>query len=575
MKCRIEPHTITSKVGVLSTKRFELLAQTGVVLAGLRCAIAGRNLAVGSDGLAYLDVARAYLRHDWSLAVNGYWGPLYPWLLAVALRILHPSDAYEFATVQAVNFLIFLLCLYAFHKFWYSVADWNRQHKGDGTSLPDAYPLGWLFLGYTLFLVKVTWFVNAVAPDVLVASVVLLIANQVLEIDRCKRVTDYVVLGLLLALGFYAKAILFYFGFFTLLAVTIRDFRLRNYRGPIFAGLICTLLISPYVVALSRTLGHFTVGETGRLNYAWFVDGAETGGWPDGRASFPFFPGPAVVDTPRVFLIPRLEGATYAPWYDAARFDRHSRAVFNIRGEIRQLLTNLKVLKEELIVTHCALLVSLIILVSGAPRVFFRRFATAWMCAVPAVMIIGMYLLVHLVDRFMIGFLFVLWGITFSCVFVPVNSESLARRALLAGILVFAAYSLPGIVHYLFLPAENQIERDLLIAKAIAEHGIRAGDAVALIGDGQTAYWAHWARASVAAEISSLDSPVFWSASFESQWSAVRSMRALGAKAVIWRRDSDRPCPQGWTELPQNSGCIIALNPPDLARTSEAAANHR
>ncbi len=395
MKCRIEHHTITSKVGVLSTKRFELLAQTGVVLAGLRCAIAGRNLAVGSDGLAYLDVARAYLRHDWSLAVNGYWGPLYPWLLAVALRILHPSDAYEFATVQAVNFLIFLLCLYAFHKFWYSVADWNRQHKGDGTSLPDAYPLGWLFLGYTLFLLKVTWFVNAVAPDVLVASVVLLIATQVLEIDRCKRVTDYVVLGLLLALGFYAKAILFYFGFFTLLAVTIRDFR------------------------------------------------------------------------------------------------------------------------------------------------------------------------------------FVLWGITFSCVFVPVTSESLARRALLAGILVFAAYSLPGIVHYLFLPAENQIERDLLIAKAIAEHGIRAGDAVALIGDGQTAYWAHWARASVAAEISSLDSPVFWSASFESQWSAVRSMRALGAKAVIWRRDSDRPCPQGWTELPQNSGCIIALNPPDLARTSEAAANHR
>jgi hypothetical protein len=52
----------------------------------------------GADGLAYLDVARAYVRYDWHTAINGYWGPLYAWLLAIEMRLLHleliPQSAY-------------------------------------------------------------------------------------------------------------------------------------------------------------------------------------------------------------------------------------------------------------------------------------------------------------------------------------------------------------------------------------------------------------------------------------------------------------------------------------------------
>ena len=29
------------------------------------------------DGTAYADIARAWLRGDWGLALNGYWSPLY------------------------------------------------------------------------------------------------------------------------------------------------------------------------------------------------------------------------------------------------------------------------------------------------------------------------------------------------------------------------------------------------------------------------------------------------------------------------------------------------------------------
>jgi len=55
----------------------------GAVL-GLTQAIASRfNMNV--DGISYLDLASAYLSHNGSAAVNGYWSPLYPWILGAAM----------------------------------------------------------------------------------------------------------------------------------------------------------------------------------------------------------------------------------------------------------------------------------------------------------------------------------------------------------------------------------------------------------------------------------------------------------------------------------------------------------
>lgn len=47
------------------------------------------------DGVNYLDIARAYLRRDWTNALNAYWSPLYSWLLALIQRVFHPSPYWE------------------------------------------------------------------------------------------------------------------------------------------------------------------------------------------------------------------------------------------------------------------------------------------------------------------------------------------------------------------------------------------------------------------------------------------------------------------------------------------------
>jgi hypothetical protein len=558
---------------------FERICQLVVLLLGARCAYAGRYLPVGADGLAYLDVARSYVRHDWHTAVNGYWGPLYAWLLAAGMRIFRPGIRYELVVARGLNFLIFAAALFAFSKFWRAVGSWgkrlhfaevanaevaNAEVANKDTSIPGASPLVWTLFGYFLFLVNFIWSVEVVNPDILVAAIVFAGSAVLFALDNNRQhgIGAYAGLGLLLAIGYYAKAILLYFAVFVLAAAAIHAFQTRRLRGPATAMLVFAVLVAPFVILLSKTIGHLTAGDSGRLNYAWFVNGPETKTWErdsSAGAPLPFYPGPVIFHSPRVFRIPSIDDVTYAPWYDATRFDTRSKPRLNFRDQLRQLAINLRYSRQALLGEGAALTVPLLIVVWYAPRESLRRFAATWFCTLPALGIFGMYLLVHLVERFVIGFSLLLWGAAWAVVVVPPGLQAMARRAMLVGIAVFAAYSVPGLMHYIVSKPAESVARDMIIAEQIPQFGLQSGDLVGVIGDGQEAYWAHFARLSIAAEVWRIDSTQFWSAAPAMQQAALRSMADSGAKAVVWRRDSEQPCLPGWVSFREGAGCIISL----------------
>jgi hypothetical protein len=558
----------------------ERSAQGAVLLLGAITAYAGRNIPFGIDGLAYMDVARAYLHLNWHTAINGYWGPLYSWLLAFGMWIFHPGMQGELILVHALNYALFAAALITFVRFWHALAAWSRSTHNDGVCLPDAAPVAWTLLGYLMFLVTFTWSLDDMTPDVLVATLVFAIAGQLFQLDGAEEagssgLAAYAWLGGLLAIGYYAKAILLYFAVFILVALLARSFRssdllknlpkkdlrTKDFRKPITAALVFLVLVSPFVTALSRTLGHFSAGDSGRLNYAWFVNGPETATWmrTASAAPLPFYPGPTVDDSPRVFRIPLLAGATYAPWYDAARFDARSRPTLNLRAQLRQIAVNLKFVKEQVLGVEAALLVPLLILIWHTPKPARRTLAATWFCTLPVLGVLGMYFLTHLVMRFILGFLLVFWGAAFGALSVPEDMRPLARRALWAGILVFAAVELPGLLHFIASHPDGNAGRDLAIARALPGYGMHPGDAVASFGDGQEAYWAHFAETPIVSEIWKMDAAQFWSASPALQQAALSAMAASGAKAAVWRRDSDQPCPPQWIPLPENSGCLALL----------------
>jgi hypothetical protein len=101
------------------------------------------------DGIAYLDMADAYFRGDWTTAINAYWSPLYSWILGVAMHLGKPSMHWEFPLVHVVNFFMYLAALGSFEFFWTQLMHYRRNNdSGDGSVTLPEWAL--LALGYTL-----------------------------------------------------------------------------------------------------------------------------------------------------------------------------------------------------------------------------------------------------------------------------------------------------------------------------------------------------------------------------------------------------------------------------------------
>ncbi len=60
------------------------------------------------DSVAFFDIADALRMHHWGLAVNAYWNPLYPALLAITQAVAHPSRWHELEAYALLNLLICL-----------------------------------------------------------------------------------------------------------------------------------------------------------------------------------------------------------------------------------------------------------------------------------------------------------------------------------------------------------------------------------------------------------------------------------------------------------------------------------
>jgi MFS family permease len=526
---------------------------------------------VGVDGIAYLDMAKAYLSHDWHSAINGYWSPLYSWLLALLMGAFTAKPESELLLARALNFAIFLVALLAFGMCWNTLAERARALSSEGTSLAEAYPAGWTIFGYALFVMPAAWYVGALVPDMAVAAIVFGSIALLLRLEdaKDKSLAGYATLGALLGVGYYAKVIIFYFAVFLFFAMLVRHVRGTNFTRTAVAGAAFLIVISPFVFILSRTLGHFTIGESGRLNYAWLANIPETKNWltdDPTAAALPFYPGPLLHDRPSVFQLPVLSGVTYAPRYDPSRYDFQNHPHFELVPQVRRIVSNSKAFNEVIRGSEEALLLALIILAMFSPREFGRRLAKDWFWILPIFAIVTMYVLVYLSWRYLLAFIPLLWGAALGAVSIPGRLRETVRPVMLAGLVVFGLQTVPGLLHYLSRKESGALQ-EMKMAESLSAHGIRRGDFVATIGDGKDALWAQMAGVSINAELWSADVPAFMASPSAEQHAILRSMNKAGAKVVVWRKAMT--CPAPWLNLSQQAGCIF-LPAGDNIRSTQA-----
>lgn len=514
------------------------------------------------DSVSYIEMAEASLRSGWHALVSGYWSPLYPALLSVGFRILHPSMYWEFTIVHLVNFVVYLADLLCFEFFLKELLAARWIETGLENSLrPAPKKIFWTW-GYVLYIWSNLFWLRPqqVNPDIIVAGLVYLATALLLRVYAGKG--DWLAfagLGAVLGIAYLAKTAMFplsfvFFACAFLLFGKARQFYPGALARSTLALAVFAMTAVPFIVMISKEKHRVTIGDSGRLAYAQFVDGAmfmtHWQGEPSGTGT-PVHPTRRVLIDPPIYEFAQPVGGSYPPWYDPSYWYEGVITHFSLKGQLWVLFKSANIY-FKLFSRSGALYVvflALIFLVrkTGKWEWGGRRFLLVWL---PSLCALAMYALVLVKQRYVSGFALVLVFWVLSSPRISFADEEVKKRAILATIVAPA-------VAILWLAALNV--RDLTrnwpydqqeVAEGLREMGIAPETRVGSIGYGLEAYWAHLAEVRIIAEIPEKGES-FRAVDSLRRREVLNKFMELGAKAVVTKNAAVAHSTEGWQEIGQ------------------------
>jgi hypothetical protein len=521
----------------------------------------------GSDGVQYLDVARAFARGDFKSALNPLWSQGYPALLAIVRPLFRAGPDGDWAATRWLNFGVFCFS-------WACFAWFVR------TLLKGRERAGMVWVGAVCVFVAAQICldqVSKVGPDQLVAGVFFLVCGLVLRLAKRSSVGLGTVLGLALGVGYLVKAVFLPLGC-VVLAVTAAAvwFGRRRVREMVIAAGVFAVVVAGYGAALSRAVGKATLGESGSLNYAWHVDRlAKWVHWEGGNDSAakawpkpwiarfarwesdppdfgtPVHPSVRVGSAPMVYVFHAPVKAAYVPYYDPAYWYDGYRHIVRWRYQLVALGKSFGDLAVVLARQPLFWAFGLVMLWSGR-KVRWRELEAAWPVLAIAALGVMIYLPVHLEGRYLSGFLAVI------AVVLLVGLSRMPQRRLMtvmallvAGFGVGLAKDEAGIWGRAlrgWSPHENV---EWQTANGVRALGLPSGSEVGVIAWTPNLHcdWAYMSELQITSEIASPeDEAAFWRLPADGQTRVLGEFRDAGAKAIFtW--DKPLVLPAGWQQV--------------------------
>jgi hypothetical protein len=505
----------------MTESRVKTIFRALAVLLGVAQTIAARY-SIGPDGRSYIEIARAYLRHDWPMAINAYWSPLYSWLLVATLGIVKPSWEWEYPTIHALNFLIFLAAMAAFEFFWKGM-----QKSESGVS----HLTLWIF-GYSLFIWLTVGNLSVTSPDLCLATIVYLIAGLMLRIRRDAKRKYFVWLGVALAAGYLTKAVLFPIAFVFLAVLLIAKAPAKKIA---LSTAIFVAIAAPQILLLSHAKHRFTFSDAGRLALAWSNWNVPVRDWQGEPASngTPPHPTRQIHQYPAVFEFNGPIHASYPPWYDPSYWNEGLRFRFDTGVVLHHSLDNGKRILKLLLLPHAwALGMLVLVLLSSASS--WKGIAAYWFLVVPVLMVFSIYALTYAEPRYFPPWEMMLWaGFLFG---LRIHRES-SRRVLpwlasgMAAIMLISSAN--GVRAQFAVWRHDDTRPQYAIVAGLQRLGVLRGQSVAAIGFDSDAHWAYLSGLSIVAEINTDQTCEFWSSTSAVQQEVLDKLKRAGASLVI------------------------------------------
>jgi hypothetical protein len=531
-----------------------------VVGFGLLQVCAHRN-DMSPDGISYIELARASLASGPHALTNAYWSPLYPFLLGLILRLLHPSIIWEFTAVHVLNFFIYLASFACFTVFLtelqlagnlparleHDVAPCNSRWN-------DALSV-FLFLWAAQFWLSPS-FVN---PDMCVAALVYLATALLLRMLRSSVAwPTWIFFGIVLGLAYLAKAAMFPLAFVFLACALFLAWRKQNatraIRGAALALLVFLAIAAPWITAISHTKGRWTFGDSGKIAYAEYVNGATlTTHWqgqPPGTGS-PKHPTRQILANPPIYEFAQPIPGSYPPWYDASYWYDGIRPHFALRGQLWVLFRALNAYFKMFSKTGVLYIVGVTLLLALRRGARWQSIQTAmWVVFFPSIAALGLYALVLVEFRYVSPFALMLlvWLIARIEILWPTNSKFLRCLTLAAIVAPAVAIAWP-LTRDTRAIIRNAPDEQWQVANTLPAMGVPSGASLATIGSGLDAYWAHLAGDRIIAEIPTKDQEQFVAADLEKKQSILQRFINVGAQAVLTKNSAVANSMPGWHRI--------------------------
>lgn len=561
-RAQAEQRNPISSAGNPSKPYFRIFFWCLAIALGLLQVWSHRN-EVNPDGISYIEMAEATGHSGWHALVNGYWSPLYPFLLSIGFRVFHPAPQWEFTAVHFVNFALYLANLFCFEIFLRELfsarVNWSESRR-EFRSLPEKILWVW---GYLFFFWACQFWLSPAMPnpDMCVAGLIYLATALLLRLHQGKgNWLLFVVLGAVLGLAYLAKTAMFLVSLVFLLSSFFLFASVRgSYRKALVRSLaafvVFAAVAAPLVIALSNVKHRVTFGDAGKINYAMYVNRAPLWvhwhGQPPGTG-VPAHPMRELASDPLLYEFAQPVPGSYPPWYDPSYWYEGIKPHFSLRGQAWALYRAGNVYLKLISRTGALYIVflTLVLLARKTGNWEFEAKGLFWVW-LPSFAALGMYALVHVEQRFLSGFalMLLMWILSSWRLSEKAGAQLRRRVILLAGLSPALAIAW-AIARDVVDVIQNKPYEPWVVAQQLHAIGIPPGTEVGYIGTGLGAYWAHLAGVRIIAEIPDKEQPRFIAADAARRQQILALISSLGARAVVTRNaDAANPA-EGWRQIP-------------------------
>lgn len=499
---------------------------------------------IGGDGLNYLEIGSGVVQNP-RLFVNGTWSPLLPAFIAATFSIFHPTPSQELPTLHALNvavFILVLLCFTFFFRMWLASSDCADRGEERKWLVPFGF---FAFLWFTMEYVGMM----RIGPDLCVTGAAFLIAGMVCRIslpDSGWR--TYGLLGCALALGYYAKAIMFPMSVALLCILVLRPPKRFSRKKLILSAVVFLVLSAPLAALISKRVGRPSTGEVGPVMYLWFVNGVQPfePGWPLQISPIygkPIHPPRTLTTKPTAIEFASPISGSFPLFYEPTYWYEGLHPRWNLGQQLAALRTTMQMYVPIVYYMAGFFAAALALLVWNwrkhpdcrqspaveAPR---RPFAGAWLWLWPLTAF-AIYGAVYVEHRYLAPFLALFW-----CAFLApllFRASRKARTIVLVGLLASHLLAVSGRVAWNV--AHSRPPEYEKVGQALHDLGLHEGDQLAFVGDPlREAYYARFARMRIVAQIQ--DESAFWRMSEQELNQFEQRLAGIGVKAIVSRHHS-------------------------------------